>query len=130
MKIFCVIDVPDMERAVKFYTEGLGLQLFKRYDADFVELSGGPMPIHLLTKAAGTQTANSKRTYERHWTPVHLDFVTDDLLIAAERAVAAGAKLESPITERNWGRMGNFADPFGHGFCILQLKPLGYDEPA
>ncbi|PZR18740.1 MAG: glyoxalase [Archangium gephyra] len=130
MKIFCVIDVPDMERSVNFYTEGIGLTLYKRYGDDFVELHGGPMPIHLLTKKAGTETGNSKRTYERHSTPVHLDFVTDDLLIAAERAVAAGAKLEAPITERNWGRMGNFADPFGHGFCILQMKGKGYDEPA
>ena len=39
-----------------------------------------------------------------------------------ERARAAGAVLERPIVSRKWGRMANMADPFGHGFCLLQFR--------
>ena len=33
--------------------------------------------------------------HARHWTPVHLDFVVDDLQAAVANAVAAGATLET-----------------------------------
>ncbi|MBF5046240.1 hypothetical protein FGE12_27740 [Aggregicoccus sp. 17bor-14] len=48
-------------------------------------------------------------------------------------AWAAGARQEGAVQEQAWGRMANLADPFGHGFCLLQLKGRGYDalaEPA
>ena len=67
------------------------------------------------------------RSYRRHWTPVHLDFVVTDLDAAVERAVAAGAVLEAPTVGRTWGRIAMFADPFGHGFCLLEFSEQGYD---
>jgi len=41
--------------------------------------------------------------------------------------VAAGAVIELPVSERRWGRLAVLADPFGHGFCLIQLVGLGYD---
>jgi uncharacterized glyoxalase superfamily protein PhnB len=44
------------------------------------------------------------------------------------RAQAAGAKLESDVQDKKWGRLALLADPFGNGFCLLQFQGPGYDE--
>jgi len=61
---------------------------------------------------------------------VHLDFVVDDLEAAVARAEAAGARRETDIAAHPWGRIALFADPFGHGFCLLSFTGRGYDEIA
>jgi uncharacterized glyoxalase superfamily protein PhnB len=58
---------------------------------------------------------------------VHLDFTVTGLDEVVRRAQAAGATLERDIQEQKWGRMANLADPFGHGFCLLEFKGRGYD---
>jgi predicted enzyme related to lactoylglutathione lyase len=61
---------------------------------------------------------------------VHLDFVVDDIDAAVERAVAAGATIDDPAVSHSWGRIAHLADPFGHGFCLIQFLGRGYDEIA
>ena len=70
------------------------------------------------------------RSYERHWTPVHLDFVVESLEQARERVLSAGAVLESDISEHAYGRLAIFADPFGHGLCLIEFNREGYDAPG
>ncbi len=72
--------------------------------------------------------ASQRRDYHRHWTPVHLDFVVDDVWAAVQRALNAGAKLEGEVQCHPWGYLGTMSDPFGHGFCLLQFIGSGYDE--
>jgi catechol 2,3-dioxygenase-like lactoylglutathione lyase family enzyme len=132
MEIRICIDVDDMERGIDFYTRGLGLRPGRRLDSDWVELLGALSPIDLLASAAGTppmgENHRQRRDYGRHWTPVHLDFVVDEIDAAVARLVSLGAVLERPIQERRWGRMANMADPFGHGIDLLEFKGRGYDE--
>jgi predicted enzyme related to lactoylglutathione lyase len=71
-----------------------------------------------------------RRTYKRHWTPVHLDFVVDNLGKAIEKAEKAGAKLETGPRSFAWGTLATLSDPFGHGLCLLQWSGTGYDEVA
>jgi len=128
------IDVPDVAAAERFYTQAFGLTPGRRFGADGVELEGLPVRLYLLRKAAGTVGAGDDlRRYGRHWSPVHLDVVTDDVEAALARALAAGAVAESEIRDADWGRIVMLADPFGHGFCLLQFTGSGYDaiaEPA
>jgi catechol 2,3-dioxygenase-like lactoylglutathione lyase family enzyme len=127
------IDVDDLDRGVRFYTEGLGLRVGRRFGGGAIELLGAEAPIYLLLNEAGTMPfvgATSLRDYGRHWTPVHLDFAVPDLEVAVERARRAGATSEGAISERAWGRMARLADPFGHGVCLLQLNTRGYDAIA
>jgi len=42
----------------------------------------------------------------------------------------AGAKVDEPAQDRAWGRIAILADPFGHGFCLLQFSGPGYDAIA
>jgi lactoylglutathione lyase len=124
------IDVDDIERGVAFYTRAFGLTLGRRFDDSFVELTGGEVLIYLLRKESGTvpfQGAAAARDFARHWTPVHFDVVVDDFEAAIARAEEAGAVREGAVSSHKWGRMQLFADPFGHGFCILRFENGGYD---
>lgn len=132
MDIRICIDVPNLERAIAFYTDGLGLRLGRRLNNDWAELLGAGSTVDLLTNEPGTAPLGDshpqRRDYARHWTPVHLDFVVDDVEAAARRLLKLGATLERPVQERRWGRMANLADPFGHGIDLLELRGRGYDE--
>jgi predicted enzyme related to lactoylglutathione lyase len=84
-------------------------------------LGVGDMSICLLEKAPGSKPSPNTvdaRSYQRHWTPVHLDFHVDDLNEAVDRAVAAGAVVEQRFNHPN-GSAAFCSDPFGHGFCLL-----------
>ena len=86
------IDVPDIERGIAFYTAALGLTVGRRFRDDFVELLGADAPIYLLRNAAGTSigpAGGNVRRYGRHWSPIHPDFVVDDMDAAIARATAA-----------------------------------------
>ncbi|HEU0200909.1 MAG TPA: VOC family protein [Burkholderiaceae bacterium] len=133
MRLLVNVDVDDLPRAIDFYTRAFGLTIGRRFGTDGIELLGADAPIYLLQKPAGTPaaaTTDETRRYTRHWTPVHLDFVTDDIDAALARALAAGAKAESEIRTASWGRIVLLSDPFGHGVCLLQFLGRGYDEIA
>ena len=127
------IDVPDLAAGEAFYTAALGLTVGRRFDSDIVELLGRDAPIYLLRKASGTPIGPSGggvRDYSRHWCPIHPDFAVDDLDAATARAVAAGAVQEGDTLELPYGRQAMFADPFGHGFCLIEFNEEGYDAIA
>lgn len=127
------IDVEDLEKAVNFYARGLGLEPGRRLGAQAREMLGASCAIYLLENAGSTRpfaAATSSRDYRRHWTPIHLDFEVEDIDTAVTRALSAGATLEGEVAERPWGRLARMADPFGHGFCLLQFQGRGYDEMA
>lgn len=133
MRILVNIDVPDLEAAIDFYSRAFGLALHRRLGTTGAEMLGAPAPIYLLQKAAGTPAAGAvrqPRDYARHWTPVHLDVVVDDVDDAVARAVAAGARLEDAAVSHDWGRIAHLSDPFGHGICIMQFLGRGYDALA
>lgn len=121
--------MPDIEAAVTFYTSALPLQVGRRFDAEFVELVGADAPLYLLKKDAGTSigpAGGDTRRYERHWSPIHPDLAVTDLESAIARAKAAGAAQEGETTEHAYGRLAMFADPFGHGFCLIEFNERGY----
>jgi predicted enzyme related to lactoylglutathione lyase len=125
------IDVPDMEQGIAFYTVALGLEVGRRFDAGFVELVGRDVPIYLLCKDPGTRigpASGDRRRYERHWSPVHADFAVDDIDLAIARALEAGAVQEGETCDAPYGRLAMFADPFGHGFCLIEFNEAGYDS--
>ena len=125
------IDVDDLDRATAFYTAALPLRVGRRFGDGGVELLGASSPIYLLAKPAGSEGApGARRGYGRHWTPVHLDFVVPDLDAAVARAMAAGAVLEVPAATHAWGSIAMLADPFGHGFCLIEFSEQGYDAIA
>lgn len=131
MKILLNIDVPDLATAEAFYVAAFGLVPARRFGASLLEMDGADAPVYLLQKAAGSDGApRSPRGYGRHWTPIHCDVVVDDLDAALARALDAGAVREGDVREAAWGRIVQLADPFGHGWCLVQFLGRGYDEIA
>jgi hypothetical protein len=131
MKILVNIDVPELGPAIDFYTAALPLKLSRILDEDVAELTGASSIIYLLRNAAGshptTRPADVRR-YARHWTPVHLDFVVDDLAEAAKRATNAGALPQGESVEWMESKCLTFADPFGHGFCLIAFSGDTYGD--
>jgi predicted enzyme related to lactoylglutathione lyase len=127
------IDVPDIQAGISFYRDGLGLRFARFLTEQVAELFLGDVAVYLLEKEEGSRacsTSSAQRAYERHWTPVHLDFAADDIEQAMEKALRFGAKVDKPITSHAWGKIAVLADPFGNGFCLIEFIGRGYDEIA
>lgn len=126
------VDVPDLERAIRFYEDALGLHLRRKlFGGTVAEMGGAAAPLFLLAKSDGSAAspgAAHRRDYARHWTPVHLDFAVEDIVAAVARATAVGARLEGEIESLTWGLLATLSDPFGHGFCLVQWRGRGYGE--
>ncbi len=132
MDLLINIDVDDLDKAVHFYTRALGLRQGRTLEEGaMIELIGGSSPIYLLKNKEGTpasKTTSEKRHYRRHWTPVHFDVSVADIHAAVKQAQTAGATLEEDIQAYPYGHLALMADPFGHGFCLIQFTGRGYDE--
>jgi len=129
MRVIVNVDVPDLAPAIGFYTAALGLTLNRVIEDDVAELVGASSVIYLLRTPAGSRAARALaavRDYARHWTPVHMDFVVADLAAAVKRATDAGAVQESDCIEWNGSKCITFADPFGHGFCLIEFAQGTY----
>jgi lactoylglutathione lyase len=127
------LDVADLARAEAFYCRVFGVSVGRRLGEGFVELLGLEAPLYLLETANGsaaTGGSTARRDYRRHWTPVHLDIAVDDLDASRDVAIAAGAVDETGIRAAPYGRIATFADPFGHGFCLIEFNERGYDAIA
>jgi|SRR6185312_5701901 len=132
-EILVNIDVNDIEAAERFYCAAFALLPTRRFGKDAVELIGASSKIYLLAKdcdAPVSPTSNLRRSYDRHWTPVHLDFVVENIERAIGQSIAAGAIQEQSIRDNSWGRIALMADPFGHGYCLIEFSAAGYDVIA
>ncbi len=133
MQLLVNLDVDDLDKAIAFYGAAFDLTVGRRFGAAGAEMLGSSAPIYLLVKQTGSQAAETThecRHFERHWTPVHLDFVVDDIEAAVRQALDAGAQLEKAVATQKWGKLALMADPFGHGFCFVEFLGRGYDEIA
>ena len=122
MKYSVSIDVPLLDEGLRFYCDALGLAEIARPVATYAILKCGSSEIGLIEKSAGTKPAvgtDEVRRYERHWTPVHIDFHVDDFEAFLTKAVNAGAKCEQRFAAGGRPPIAFCSDPFGNGFCVV-----------
>lgn len=122
MKYSVTIDVPKLEDGLRFYRDALGLTEIARPMPTYALLSCGGAQIGLMEKAAGTKPAKGSddvRRYERHWTPVHIDFHVDDFDATLAQAQDAGAICEHRFEVPGRPPIAFCSDPFGNGLCIV-----------
>ena len=127
MKVTVSIDVPTIEEGLDFFGPVFGFSETSRPHPGFAVLSSGEATISLLEKSAGTtpvKDGNDVRRYERHWTPVHIDFRVNDFEETLKKALAAGATSEEEHRVSGYPPVAFCSDPFGHGFCIVGQEPL------
>jgi PhnB protein len=118
--------VSDAVRVIEFYKRGLGAQELTRMPGpggqimhaevkigDSVVMMGeepADKPIMRSPKSAGTRTAS-------------LYVYVPDVDTAFKRALDAGAKVVTPITDMFWGdRIGTIEDPSGHHVTLATHK--------
>jgi len=119
------IDVPSLVQGVAFYCAAFGFSKRSEPVRGVAVLHGLNIELCLLEKPGGSKPSprtDDRRKFERHWTPVHLDFHVEDLHAALERVEALGAKREQVFENPEHGSAAFCSDPFGHGFCLLQRK--------
>ena len=117
------IDVPDLARGIRFYADAFGFAKVSEPYPGVAVLKAGDAAITLLAKAEGSKPSPNTqdvRGYDRHWTPVHLDFHVDNLRASLDKAISAGATKEQYFENPEHGSIAFCADPFGNGFCLLQ----------
>ena len=128
--VHAYIEATEAARGIDFYCEGLGLTLKRRLSPTWIELAGANCPIYLLANrpaVADLGSTTAVRSHERHWMPVHLDFVVSDLDATVSRLTARAGSLDRDIKTREYGRIANMADPFGNGFDLIEVSGSGYD---
>jgi len=128
MKYSVSIDVPKLEEGLRFYRDALGLTEIARPIATYVVLACGDAEIGIMEKPAGTKPAKGSddvRRYERHWTPVHIDFHVDDFEAALARVLNADAKCEQKHEIPGRPPIAFCSDPFGNGFCMVGARRVG-----
>lgn len=119
------VDVPKLTDRICFYTNAFGFSKIAEPVPGVVVLRAGTSEISLLEKEPGSIPSvctQEKRHYQRHWTPVHMDFHVDDLRQAIEKALPASAKQEQLFENPEHGSVAMCSDPFGHGFCVIKRR--------
>ena len=120
IKISVSIDVSNLQQAEAFYIEALGCKKV-RDQGSMAVLSVDNCDIYLQEKAAATkplQSGSAVRDYARHWTPIHLDFLCDNVDEVVARVLKMGGTHEGGESA-DWGSIAHCADPFGNGFCLI-----------
>lgn len=121
IKISVSIDVSNLKMAEPFYVEALGCKKVRDQGSDMAVLSTENCDISLQEKGPGTAPLASSsvvREYGRHWTPVHLDFICNNV----DEIVSKILELRGLHEGGDSGDQGSIAycaDPFGNGFCVI-----------
>jgi predicted enzyme related to lactoylglutathione lyase len=119
------IDVPDLERGVDFYGSVFGYVEKSRPFPTMAILDGNNVTICVHEKRAGTRSSLNSvdtRRYERHWTPVHLDFHVQDFDSVLSRVRAENGIIETEYRTQGPMPVAFCSDPFGNGFCVIGLS--------
>jgi PhnB protein len=118
--------------AIAFYQVAFGAHEVMRMDdpggrIHHAEISIGDSRIMLADEHPEIQALSPKTI---GGSPVSLHLYVEDVDAAAERALAAGAKLVRPIAEQFYGdRVGGIEDPFGYRWFLASHKEdLTMDE--
>lgn len=121
IKVSVSIDVPDLAEGEGFYVEALGCRKIRNQGDDMIVLSTDNAEIYLLKRTSGSEPIKQSqfvRTYQRHWTPVHLDFLCENVNDVAARVKKHGGRHEGGESG-DWGSIAYCVDPFGNGFCVI-----------
>lgn len=112
---YVVVIVQDLDRALRFYCDVLGLSLGHR-SGSFAQLATGVTRVALYERPAMASTLGRELAPPSLDAPAfELGFKVDDCEAAYAELVGAGATPAVPPTDRAWGqRTAYLRDPDGH----------------
>jgi PhnB protein len=116
---------------ISFYTNAFGAKELQRWSNDDgsihvaeLEIDGAMFHLHEEAKRDNNLSpANvSLSPGNVNGTTVTVGLMVDDVHAVFDRAVAAGAKIISPVTDHDYKyRQGDLIDPFGHHWLIEKI---------
>lgn len=111
--------VRDFDRAVRFYTEILGLELKFRAGDEWAEVTAGPgLTIGLHSWAPG----NGPEPGKAGSVSIGFDARPFDRMIESLRA--QGVAFQGPILDNENVRLAFFTDPDGNRLYLCETKPM------
>lgn len=118
---YVILIVSDLERALRFYTEVLGLPLGHR-SGPYAQFNTGTTRLALYSRDAMAQTLGMSLISPADNAPgFELGFKVPDVNAAFAEIVAHGAPVVTPPTDRPWGqRTAYIRDPDGHLIELAQ----------
>lgn len=110
------LGVRDMEKAVRFYEQGLGFPRMPfEGGAAFFTLSGSWLSLYPWDALAEDATVDEGGTGFRGVTLAHVVSNKQEVRVVLDQAVRSGGKLIKPAHDVFWGGYsGYFTDPDGH----------------
>jgi predicted enzyme related to lactoylglutathione lyase len=117
------VDVPSLEEGIRFFAQAFGFEKVSEPYPGVAVIRAGGAQLLLLAKRAGTRpcpAAGATRHYDRHWTPVHIDFHVDEFRSSLAQVISAGATQEQLFEIQGRPSIAFCSDPFGHGFCLIE----------
>jgi lactoylglutathione lyase len=118
---YVILIVDDLDRALRFYTEVLGLKLGHR-SGDYAQLDTGATRLALYTRSAMATTLGISLEAPRPAAPgFEIGFKVADVDAAVSELIARGVSPVVPPTDRFWGqRTAYVRDPDGHLIELAQ----------
>jgi len=109
---------------ISFYTEAFGAKELQRWSNDDgsihvaeLEINGAMFHLH-----EEIERNNNISPQSANGTTVIIGLMVDDVHAVFDRAVAARAKVISPVTDYDYSyRQGDVLDPFGHHWLIEKI---------
>jgi PhnB protein len=115
----------DAARALDFYKRAFGAEVVMRMDAPggkigHAEIKIGDSRIMIADEMPG---GGCQSPHSLGGTTNGILLYVDNVDSVFKQAVAAGAKVEAPVTDMFWGdRYGRLKDPFGHSWSVATHK--------
>ena len=106
--------VSDIDRSIKFYTEGLGLKLGKRNENYWAELEAPGLTIGLHPQEADLKVSKAESIF--------IGFSVDELDSAVTELKDKGIDKGSRIIGDGPLRIAYFSDPDGYRLYLEQMK--------
>ena len=118
---YIILIVEDLDRALGFYVDVLGLRLGHRF-GDYAQLETGPTRLALYTRSAMAKTLGIALDPPASNAPgFEVGFKVMDVDAAFAELIAQGAQAMVPPTDRFWGqRTAYVRDPDGHLIELAQ----------
>lgn len=118
---YLILIVEDLDRALGFYVDVLGLRLGHR-SGDYAQLDTGTTRLALYTRSAMAKTLGMALDPPVSNAPgFELGFKVSDVDAAFTELIARGAQPVMPPTDRIWGqRTAYLRDPDGHLIELAQ----------
>jgi catechol 2,3-dioxygenase-like lactoylglutathione lyase family enzyme len=108
--------VSDMDRAVKFYTDSLGLPLLHRAGDHYAQVRAGGLVI-------GLHPCGEKSPKPAAPGSMHIGFSSSESIEAeVERLEAKGVSFCGPIANDGPVKLASFADPDGNGLYLAESR--------